>query len=303
MTTMPPWPHDPVDAAAAIRLALDDRGAAPEPIGEGDFCFAFRVGSDVVRVAKHAEAAAALERESRILPEIADALPMPVPRLRFHRLADGRACTVHPELRGTALARSAWEALGPDVREGAARDLARFLDALHAQPVTTALALGAPTAYASEWAARFVDRTARIRAHLGAATYTRLDAFLRRCAAGAWADRTPVLLHRDIGLDHLLWNPARETLAGVIDFGDFAVGDRAREYIHLYEDVGPWMLKAVLRHTPRLDHDAFVQRVHAWRLLEGTWWVLARLGEGATEEAEACLADFGDALELLSAKR
>jgi aminoglycoside phosphotransferase (APT) family kinase protein len=270
----PAWPRDHAAAAALVRDHLGGgAGGRLRPIGEGDFCLALRRGPHVVRVARHAEAAAALRREACVLARVADGLPLPVPRPTFAEPAAGCAFSVHAEVTGTVLTRRRWARLPAAAREAAASDLARFLGALHALPAAAAAGCGVPTIDRAAWAARLREGAAgRLYPRLPDGLRRRLDAALARWSTAAAPP--PAVLHRDIAPGHVLFEPSSGRLTGVIDFGDVALGDPARDLVYVYEDFGPALLAAVLRHYPGGDAPTFLARVRSWYLLEALDWAL-----------------------------
>lgn len=56
----------------------------------------------------------------------------------------------------------------------------------------------------------------------------------------------PKLLHADLSCEHLLFEPKKEELWGIIDFGDFQIGDPDFEYIYLLEECGEAFTVAVM---------------------------------------------------------
>ncbi|HEX2203143.1 MAG TPA: aminoglycoside phosphotransferase family protein [Longimicrobium sp.] len=296
-----PWLSDHAEAAARIERHLPDDGAELTPIGEGDDSFAFRLGTDVVRVAKHRGAADSLRLEACVMARIAPRLPFPVPRTAFSEPAHQCAFSVHAEVTGADLTREAWEALPPAAREAAAADVARFLDALHALGVAEAGACGVPRIDAAVFAGHLLAASAPLHPRLAPETRRRLDAVLTRESLSSGADRPPALLHRDFGPGHVLFDPPTGRVTGVIDFGDLALGDPARDFIYVYEDYGSEMLDAVLRHYTGEDAATLRPRIHLWFLLEAVEWMLdpmeaGRRTEAETEEGLAIVAHELDAL-------
>ena len=245
------------------------------PIGLGDFCFALRGGSRVVRVARHAEAALAMRREACVLSRIADALPVPVPRTRVRRPELACVFSVHTEVSGTELTRDGWRAFQRAKRERIAADVARFLDALHATPI--ALAAECELEELDQWTCasslgRSFAEWFDPRIHME--DLARVDA-----ALAYWSRRptgvtpAPVLVHRDIAPGHLLVD-GEGRLSGVIDFGDIALGDPARDFIYIEEDFGPDMLDAVLLHYTHEAASTLRPRIEMWSCLEAIAWLL-----------------------------
>lgn len=296
------WPDDHAAAAALVETHLPgDARAALSPAGEGDFCLAFRRGGSIVRVARHRKAADALRREACAMAGIAAHLPLPVPRPSFHEPAPGRAFSIHAEITGEALTREDWEGLPDAAREASASDLARFLGVLHDLPASIGASCGVPRLDAAEYAARLLPACGSLRPLLCEDTFRRLREALERWSRPpADADRQAALLHCDVAPGHVLFDPASGRLTGVIDFGDLAIGDPARDFVYVYEDFGPEMLGAVLRHYAGEDSAALPSRIRAWFVLETVEWTLGQQAEeepGGVEEGLAVIAHELDALD------
>ncbi|MDF1504041.1 phosphotransferase, partial [Roseisolibacter sp. H3M3-2] len=138
---------------------------------------------------------------------------------------------------------------------------------------------------------------APLRARLAIADVAALDAALGRWADGD-ADDVPAtaLVHRDVAPGHVLYDPAAGRLTGVIDFGDLALGDPARDLIYVDEDFGPDLLDAVLRHYAPGDDAALRRRMRRWQLLELVGWTLDRLARRRAAESAYGVAEVPRAL-------
>jgi len=186
----------------------------------------------IFRVAHSAEASARHELELRVLPRLAPGLPLriPVPRWRAEPAA------------GTALEYGAlgYERLDGELLEPArlargnpeaiARDIGRFLAALHASPQGELLEAGLPSA--AELARAFASVEAAclpgLAAHLEPPELRAVgDWFERRRGAEYWLPVRPVVCHGDLWWGNLLATPDGARLRGVLDFEHTALGDPA----------------------------------------------------------------------------
>jgi aminoglycoside phosphotransferase (APT) family kinase protein len=232
-----PWaPERVVDAEAAHALIAEQfpdlAGARVEPMGIGFDNTAYLVdGAWVFRFPRRAVTVAQFERETRLLPWLAPRVPLlvPVPE----RI--GRASERYPwpfagyrRLQGrTACTLAATE----EQRASMAEPVARFLSALHALPVDEAVALGAEgdTIGRMDMPMRAPRARARLAELHGAGMLHEHD--VRRleqvmALAPVAAVDVPVLVHGDLYARHLIADDEC-CLAGVIDWGDVHLGDRA----------------------------------------------------------------------------
>jgi len=228
-------PEEVVDAARARRLIEAQfpalAPASVELLGQGWDNTVYRVNGEwVFRFPRRAIAVPLLECESRVLPELAVGLPLPVPdpcfvgapsetyRWPFHG---------YPELTGRTACRAQ---LSRSARVTLAGELGRFLRALHDKPTAALVARGLPrdAMRRLDLAYRRPQVERRIEEALAAGLVTD-GGVLRRLADDVPADWTPrddVLVHGDLYARHLLVDAAHRP-AGVIDWGDVHLGDPA----------------------------------------------------------------------------
>jgi aminoglycoside phosphotransferase (APT) family kinase protein len=185
-------------------------GAEVRELGHGLDHTAFLAGDLVIRVGNEDTA----EREARLLAAVADAVAVPVPRVRF---ADA-GILAYPLLPGRPL-------LGRPAPGGLAELLGQFLRRLHALDVDF---VPHEPADPGEWLDDLDGPPSLVRV---------LHATVPAPAARS------VLVHADLGAEHLLESGG--VLTGVIDWTDAAVTDPALDFARLYRDFGPDFLTLV----------------------------------------------------------
>jgi aminoglycoside 2''-phosphotransferase len=98
----------------------------------------------------------------------------------------------------------------------------------------------------------------------------------------------PVLIHGDLGVYHILYDPIRGTINGIIDFGVAGLGDPASDFACLIQALGESFLQRMARFsaaiTPALDRARFRAgalelewALHGIRNNDASWW-LAHIG-------------------------
>lgn len=245
-----PWvPERVVDEALARELMRAQFPELPlvkiELLGVGWDNTAYLVnGSWVFRFPRRQIAVALIEHETRLLPALAPRVPLPIPVPEFvgrpeerfpwpfagYRLLPGRtACSA---------------ALTEDQRVATAEPLARFLAALHAFPAQEAASLGAGGDELARMDVGF--RAPKARASLAEfeqqgllprSERERLERVIDATPTGA--PRPPaVLVHGDLYVRHLLVDEHARP-AGVIDWGDIHLGDRAVDLAIAYSFLPP----------------------------------------------------------------
>lgn len=276
---------------AALRALLPS-GADLFPCGEGDYARAYRGGDLILLHARSPHASRCLDTVAALSPLLAPQVPVPLPHVRLHTRMDGRAVIGYPALSGDPLGAEhpAW--LSGPVRAQVAEQLAEVLTALQRFPTEQARAAGVlhcPFPFAFEEdrlregdeVALYAEDLRRVDAYaargllpadLSAELARRLDHHLsERPAAG------PVLLHGELSADHLLLDPDRGELSGVIDLNGTHLGRPAGDLRYLYDSYGEAFVRRVLAGLPQLDPHATLEEVrflHTWHLLARLLWAL-----------------------------
>lgn len=232
----------------------------------------------ILRIARTAEINAAHRREERLLPLLHKTLSFAVP-LPEH----GGDWNEHRYLAYRKLA-------GRPLRTGDRQvAVAGMLRELHAFPVDVAAAALGPT---GSWREEYV----RLREKFEQAAIRRLDAELAaavrreydRFLAGPM-DFTTALVHRDLGTEHILVDPATRTPTGMIDFEDATIGDPAIDFVGILITFGDVVTDEILAaYDSPIDLDR----------LRFYWWLgaLHALDYGVETNDEQLIRDAVDGL-------
>src|SRR5579859_1868152 len=207
-------------------------------------------GHWLLRVARRAEVGASLAREARLLPGIAPAVaPVRIPQFTLTRLDEPPAVVGYVAIRGQPL--TPGDVTRTEARaEALARQIGDFLSALHRVPVARAVAAGLAPASAEDWRAEYAAFRAWSRAYAAPLLSPGVRAGLERL----WTEYLdqpdnfrfqPVLIHRDLGIEHVLLAPD-DGLAGVIDWGDAAIGDPAIDFAGFLGGLGERFTRRVI---------------------------------------------------------
>lgn len=246
MTTAKPWtPEHPVDAGLAAALVAaqfpDLAGVAPVRVGEGWDSDVWRFGDLAFRFPRRGMAVQLIETEGRVLAWLGPRLPAAVPVPARHgspSAAFPYPFWAHPLVPGRMGDAAALAEAG---RMAAAPAIAAFLRALHALDPLEAARAGIPC----DLLRRLTTRTAR-------GVHPKLD----QLAGTPWARYAdaaravlvdppphvtpdpPCVLHGDLYARHLIFDDA-DRFAGVIDWGDVCMGDRAIDLSIAYTFLPP----------------------------------------------------------------
>lgn len=231
--------------------------------------------------------------ERQLLPALASALPLRVPDVAFFWPSGATYPGVfigHHLIGGQQLA---IEHLTAERAPGLARQLGQFLSALHRFPVELATQLGVPAGDRKAWQQRYLNQYQQIQSRvlplLGQAARARIisnwQAFLHDDARF-----TTTLIHHDLASEHILYDPARGTISGIIDWGDAAIGDPAIDFTGLLADYGEGFTEHVLAHYQGVIDRSFRDRMRFYRTVMPLNTVLFGLDTGQEELVREGLA-------------
>jgi aminoglycoside phosphotransferase (APT) family kinase protein len=251
------------------RIVLEDAGY--------DFAVLIVDAEWVFRFPRRSAVVAALEVEIALLPELAPTLPCAVPRFE-HIVLEPVVCVGYRAIKG--------EPLSPDSAHEPARDVGLFLSALHAFDVERAHALGVER---PDWQQSYVAQCAEFERLVAA----RLDPAEHAVAAQMFRDGIdaldgfePVLLHADLGAEHLLCADGR--LAGVIDWGDARIGDPALDLAWLVHGRQPTLVEALAEwYSGCIDERLLARALFYHRLVP---WYEAHYGVFTNQPARVVAA-------------
>jgi aminoglycoside phosphotransferase (APT) family kinase protein len=218
-----------------------------ERLGSGTDHVAYEVNGElIVRFAKEADLerrAELMRREHELLAAVAQVSPLPVPEPVPTDPELG--CLAYLKIQGTPLL----HAPGPERLEHAesiATTLGDFLTAIHAISGERIPDL-VPSDDQSmrEWKLEAAALYATVSERIPLANRGPIEAFLR--ARPPQERHSMAFSHNDLGIEHVLVDPATWTVTGVIDWSDAAFVDPACDFGLLYRDLGPAALEAALR--------------------------------------------------------
>ncbi len=229
-------------------------------LGEGCDHISYLVDDGlVVRFAKDEASPDQVEAEMQLLRLVAEVAPLPVPAPVAAAPQEG--CLAYELLPGTPLLE-----IAPDRRSqrwrAIAEPLGRLLGALHAvRDERFAELVDIDDLPPEEWLREAVDHWATVGSTIPRRHHAAVKAFLGAPPPVA-CDR-PVFSHNDLGIEHVLVDPATLEVTGVIDWSDAALVDPAYDFGLLLRDLGAAALDAVLAAYDVPGTDEAVLRARA----------------------------------------
>ena len=219
-------------------------------LGEGGGFRVFETDSGLAwRFLKQPAGEAGLDVEIRLLPELAGALSLPIPRYEY--VSDR---TISPrfvgyrKIEGVPLT---CECLAGCRSDRPLRQLAQFLTDLHRFPLERARTFGVPSSAPDERRAQWTLWNEQIRQHVYPLLNERQRTWAEHTLSDllsdhAMFDYTPAFCHGDLWAEHILFDPAQEKLTGVIDFESACLGDPAGDWTAVWLDHGEGVIETLL---------------------------------------------------------
>ena len=239
------------------------------PILQGWDSIVLDIGGEYIfRFPRRPDVKLQMEKEACLLPKLAQALPVPIPQFEFVWLEDPdpTACFVgYRKLPGQPLTPKAM------TTSQITRQLAGFLSKLHrfsSQPGACNLPAGTSQGWRQSYQ-KFFDW---IRSEV----FPLLAEGARLAATDLWQGFLnqeenfhfqPVLIHADLVWEHILFDPGRGCLTGVIDWGEAVIGDPALDFAGLFDIAGRDATEQVLCEYDGPVDQTFWQRIHFYRTI------------------------------------
>jgi aminoglycoside 2''-phosphotransferase len=206
--------------------------------------------------------------ERRLLPTLSNVLPLPIPDVAFFWPGSDAypgSFIGHHLIKGVQLAT---EHLTPEHTTSVAQQLGQFLSALHRFPIEQAAQLGVPTFDEAGWRQRYQNQYAQIQARvlplLDEVAQARIMRDWQTFLAGTTRFQV-ALIHHDLADEHILYDPARGAISGIIDWGDVAIGDPAIDFTGLLAAYGKDFTERVLAHYQGEVDTSFRNRIRFYQ--------------------------------------
>lgn len=243
---------------AAILDAVGLASAQVEPITGGWASWTFDVdGIWILRVARNDVVARAHRREATLLPMVAECLDIAVPVPTVVAEHAGKTYMVYRRLPGR-----------PFQKGDSIESLATAIRSLHDVPTADVASVLGDDPSPSAWRAGYERDREWIRDQvlpelddgLASELMDRFDAAIPEL------DRVrPVLVHRDLGLEHVLVDDSTGRVTGLIDFEDATLGDPAIDLVGVLASLGEHATRDLIRH--------YGEPAPSWERLQFYFWM------------------------------
>ena len=174
------------------------------------------------------------QKEIALLSELSKALSLPIPQFEFIHQGDRfEECAVgYRKIHGLPLSKELTSSAQ------VASHLGKFLFDLHNFPVNRAVQLNVPKFTGMSWRKKYLDFYTSVQENIS----SMMSPQVSKQMDGLWEgfldtqanfQFQPVLIHGDLGEDHILCDPRRGFISGIIDWGDAVIGDPALDFVGL----------------------------------------------------------------------
>ncbi len=246
----------------------------------------------IFRFPRRTEVVEQLMKEIRLLPTLVQRLTMPVPDPEFVVEEDETVFMGYGKIHGTTMSPTH---LTRENTAFIAGQISEFIFELQAITLEDAANPYMPVFHGPEWKAHYMELHERIVRDI----YLRLDRETLVHVDQAWAEYLdnhrnfefqPVLVHRDLSGDHVLFDPSVDTVTGVIDWGDACFGDPAFDLTGLL-DYGPDFIEGMLERFNILNDDV-LPRARFYRKIACFYEVIFGLDTGNEEHLKRGLENI-----------
>ncbi|MEH7334326.1 aminoglycoside 3'-phosphotransferase/choline kinase family protein [Neobacillus drentensis] len=229
-------------------------------LGEGWMSRAYLINHEVVfRFPKEKAGAIDTEKEIKALPNLKKHLSLNIPEFIYCGKQDnGYPFVGYRLLPGEPMDEQLFYTLPSETKNKIAHQIAEFMDQISSFSVEQAKNLNIPEKnFYQFYLETFneVKEKAFTKINQDMQTYIsfRFGTYLENKNHFRYS---PMLLHADLSMDHLLFDKERQKLTGIIDFGDMKIGDPDYEYLYLLEECGEEFTKKVmeLRKEENVQH-------------------------------------------------
>jgi aminoglycoside 2''-phosphotransferase len=230
-----------------------------------------------------------LVKEVKILQVTQRFIDLPIPRL--DRVEDDFVS--YPFIRGEPLSRHQLLRLDALAQEKVIEQLGQFYQQLHSIPGDVIAASSIASSIAERSREEMLDLYEQVQQilfpHLWKHQRTWIHEHFEPLVSGSLhLDASAVLIHGDLGCYHILFDPDRQVLSGIIDFGTAGMGDPAIDLASLLDNHGEGVLKQMSKYYSGVE--GLIDRA---RFRAGVVWLQWALMGVQHKDTELLLAHIG----------
>jgi aminoglycoside 2''-phosphotransferase len=228
----------------------------------------------VFRFPKNEQASKSLEKEAAVLRLLQPRSNLAIPNFDICE----EDFVSYPLIAGRALLMEDLQTLPSARQDLLAEQLANFLRQMHTTPLHEVQAAGIGESDVARRPVAWLRLYQEIQRELYPLMLTHIRQWVERLFAPlladtAWMTGETALINGDIGPYHILYDEARQTINGIIDFGTAGLGDPAHDYAVLLYHYGESFLHRMARFDSRIT--ACLERARFLAAVTELQWALA----------------------------
>ncbi len=199
-----------------------------------------------------------LKKEAAFLTLLRPSVSIRIPHLKLFN-NDNKPYAVYDFIAGTQFTPDVSKAFTENELRELAHELGRFLTQIHSIPKEKAMKIGVGEVDIKQsWHKLFRKTQEKVYSLIVAEEQEWIEALFRNFLKTLErADFETRMIHSDMMPEHIIVDPEKHTLNGIIDFGDIEIGDPAYDFTY-FGLFGKSFLDAVYR-SYRLDRDEFFE--------------------------------------------
>lgn len=223
----------------------------------------------IFRFPKRASTVNQLEREIRLLPVLSKTLPLKIPEFEFICYTKQEWCSMfvgYKKIEGVPISKN-YVDNSPTML---AKKIGGFLNALHSFPIKKAKELNVEGGNANVWRNQYRAFYRWIKKKVfplvGSKTSEKISSTWEEFLLN---DQNflfeTVLIHGDLGSEHILIDPEKNAIKGIIDWEDARIGDPALDFVGLMCDLGlPFTERVIQFYKFEID-ESFRDRMNFYK--------------------------------------
>jgi len=216
-------------------------------VGESDNSKAFHVNENYIfRFPKRKEVKQQIGREISVLPKIKSVLNLKIPDFEF--ISPDINYVGYKKIEGTVLTNKIFQCLKQKEQTFLQKTIAQFLYQIHSFPIEDLQNCGLEQMNLYEEYSENFEKAKQF-------IFPKVSKSKREMTGRLFTEYlsdennfnyAPTLVHNDFSKDHILYDPAKKEITGIIDFGDIAFGDPDYDFLYFADEFGENFLIDVL---------------------------------------------------------
>ena len=213
-----------------------------------------------------------LRVELHYLPQIAAVSPLPVPIYTFFSKEPGLYAG-YELIPGQPFERKFFNECTKTQQTEIAKLIGAFLSTLHRLEINEKSNSKLPVRRQNRqsWLDLHAEVLSKAADMLNAIHKKKIDELFSYILEEIHFDELPkVLIHGDFSSDHIIYDPVRKGISGIIDFGDLMIGDPAYDFTGILLEYGRLFLDEVLEYYELPLDEAFLERIEQFYIPKGS---------------------------------